>query len=303
MILDISVVIPAFNRARQLPACLESVLAQTLSPREIIVVDDGSTDDTYMVAMSYASLGVRCFRRDSSGGAQVARNIGVRHACHDWIAFQDSDDIWLPDKLECQVAALGGRKYIENFVVHCNGMMEIDVNKSVEKIPMMMFTGSCYPQLLLYPGPMFPALLVHRSKLLDIDLLDEQCPSYQEWDTAIRLARTAEFIHVDKPLFHWLRHYDESISKNLSRDFVGFQYVIEKHRDEIIRVHGRRTWSKLLSRNLNRGLKFGAYSQVRDTVNLEQPYLPNMLAGTLARLGFYPAGTSLLMKIAGYLAI
>lgn len=303
MNLDISVVIPVRNRARLLPACLESVLAQTYAPNEIIIVDDGSEDQTFDVAMMYASRGVTCIRIENSVGAQSARNIGIQQARNDWIAFQDSDDLWLPEKLEYQVAALNALESMSSFVVHCNGLMKTDENKRIEKIPMMTFSGNCHAQLLLYPGPMFQGLLVHKSRLLEIGLLDEQCPAYQEWDTFIRLARVAELIHIETPLFQWVWHNDVTISKNLSRDFLGFQYVIEKHRNEIMKVHGRRTWSKLLARNLNRGLKFGAYPQVRDTVNRQSPYLPNLLAGTLARLGFYPPGASLLMKVAGFLAI
>lgn len=303
MILDISVVIPAFNRARQLPACLDSVLSQTLMPREIIVIDDGSTDDTHQVAMSYVSQGVRCFRNEKSGGAQAARNIGICNARHDWIAFQDSDDIWMQDKLESQVAALSGRAVMENFVVHCNGMKEVTEENRIEKIPMMTFAGNCHAQTLLYPGPMFQGLLVHKSKLLAIGLLDEHCPAYQEWDTAIRLAKAAEFIHIEKPLFHWRWHDEATMSKSLTRDFVGFQYVIEKHRHEILEVHGRRTWSKLLARSLSRGLQFGTFPQVINSVRAQTPYLPNLLAGSLAKLGTCPPGTALAMKIAGFLAI
>lgn len=301
--MDISVVIPAYNRARQLPECLESVLSQTLKPREVILVDDGSTDDTFQIAMGYAPRGVKCFRLPTSGGAQAARNIGIQNASHDWIAFQDSDDIWLPEKLELQVAALGGNTASENLVIHCNAVKEDLDCKKIDELPMQTFSGNCYPQLLLYPGPMFQGLLVHKSKLRDIGFLDEQCPAYQEWDTAIRLARIAEFVHVEKPLFHWRWHGDETISKNLSRDFLGFQYVIDKHRDETIKVHGRRNWGKLLSRNLNRGLQFKCFPEVVGAATWRSPYLPNLLAGTLARLGISPPGTASIMKIAGFIGI
>lgn len=300
--MDISVVIPAFNRAKLLPDCLESILSQTLIPNEIIVIDDGSTDHTFEVAMSYASHGVTCIRHETSTGAQAARNTGIRSARNNWIAFQDSDDIWLPDKLECQVAALKGRAAMENFVVHCNALKEDTNLQKIEKMQILTFSGNCYSRLLLYPGPMFPGLLVHKSKLFEIGLLDEQCPAYQEWDTAIRLAKVAEFIHIEKPLFHWRWHEEATMSKNLTSDFLGFQYVIEKHRHEILEVHNRQTWSKLLARSLNRGLQFGAFPQVISTVNAQPPYLPNLLAGVLAKLRICPPGTASIMKIAGYLA-
>jgi glycosyltransferase involved in cell wall biosynthesis len=97
----VSVVIPAFNAASYLGAALGSVLAQTQPPDEIVVVDDGSRDDTAAVAQSFP--GVRLVAR-SHGGIAAARNAGVAATSREWIAFLDADDLWLPDKLERQFA-------------------------------------------------------------------------------------------------------------------------------------------------------------------------------------------------------
>jgi glycosyltransferase involved in cell wall biosynthesis len=100
----ISVVIPVYNGARYLSECIESVRGQTLPATEIVVVDDGSEDDTPNVA---AGLGGRIrYQRISHGGPGHARNHGVRLAAADVLAFIDSDDVWLPNKLELQIAAL-----------------------------------------------------------------------------------------------------------------------------------------------------------------------------------------------------
>jgi glycosyltransferase involved in cell wall biosynthesis len=99
----VSVVIPAFNAARYLGAALGSVLAQTSPPDEIVVVDDGSRDETAEVAQSFP--GVRLVARDH-GGIAAARNTGVAATCGRWIAFLDADDLWLPNKLERQLAHL-----------------------------------------------------------------------------------------------------------------------------------------------------------------------------------------------------
>lgn len=99
-----SVVIPSYNSASILPDAIESVLAQTLPPTEVIVVDDGSADDTRGVCGRYPR--VRCLRR-ANGGASAARNTGLAAAASEWVAFLDADDRWEPDKLETQFAALG----------------------------------------------------------------------------------------------------------------------------------------------------------------------------------------------------
>src|SRR5271157_1697012 len=102
----ISVVIPAFNRQDTISYCLDSVLSQTYQNFEVIVVDDCSMDSTASIVRSHSDPRVRCVVLDKRSGAQAARNRGILDARSDWIAFHDSDDEWLPDKLEKQVSVL-----------------------------------------------------------------------------------------------------------------------------------------------------------------------------------------------------
>jgi glycosyltransferase involved in cell wall biosynthesis len=99
--LKYSVIIPAYNSAATLDLAIESAAAQTIPPAEIIVVDDGSTDDTAAVASRHSPL-VRLIRQ-ANAGAGAARNTGVRASSGEWIAFLDADDTWLPEKLERQL--------------------------------------------------------------------------------------------------------------------------------------------------------------------------------------------------------
>jgi glycosyltransferase involved in cell wall biosynthesis len=110
----ISIVIPTYNRAHLIAATINSVLAQTIADFEVIIVDDGSTDQTADVIKKIVHDGVdsrgkeppiRCLYQ-SNQGQSVARNNGIAHAAGNWIAFVDSDDVWLPQKLELQVEAL-----------------------------------------------------------------------------------------------------------------------------------------------------------------------------------------------------
>ena len=100
----VSVVIPTYNRAELLKLMIQSILAQTLRPLEIIIVDDGSTDHTAEVCASFAPT-VR-YIRQGNAGVSAARNTGIRAAEGDWIAFCDSDDLWKYNKLELQLAAI-----------------------------------------------------------------------------------------------------------------------------------------------------------------------------------------------------
>ena len=101
---SISVVIPAYNAEKFINRAIDSVLAQTYQPDEIIVVDDGSTDDTVSVVSKYGSQ-VKLIRQENAG-ASAARNSGINAATCQWIAFLDSDDEWLPEKLQLQIELL-----------------------------------------------------------------------------------------------------------------------------------------------------------------------------------------------------
>src|SRR5262245_38190413 len=102
----ISVVIPVYNRARIIARALKSVQEQTHQNWEAIVVDDGSTDDTVEIVTDLAQLDnrIRVIRQDKNRGAQAARNVGIRAARGEWVAFLDSDDLYLPNSLEVRLA-------------------------------------------------------------------------------------------------------------------------------------------------------------------------------------------------------
>lgn len=101
---DVSVVIPTYNRAHLLPATIDSVLAQTVRAREVLVIDDGSTDNSFKAIKAYRDDIKYYFQKNQ--GVSAARNHGIRLAQSKYIAFLDSDDLWMPDKLERQFAVL-----------------------------------------------------------------------------------------------------------------------------------------------------------------------------------------------------
>lgn len=108
---SISVLIPVFNCERYLGAAIESVLAQTLSPTEIIVVDDGSTDGTANIATSFGSRVRYEFRPHA--GIPTTRNACIETARGDWLAFLDADDLWLPEKLRAQADLMLARPELQ----------------------------------------------------------------------------------------------------------------------------------------------------------------------------------------------
>lgn len=112
----VSCILPVFNGARFLGEALESVLRQTRPPEEIIVIDDGSTDDSGLIARGFGNR-VRYVRQDNAGPA-AARNAGMARAHGAYLTFQDADDLWLPAKLELQLAFLAARADLDFCVTH-----------------------------------------------------------------------------------------------------------------------------------------------------------------------------------------
>ena len=102
----VSVVIPAYNSAQTLGRALASVRRQSLKPGETLIIDDCSTDDTPRIVAAYADIGARLITLAKRGGASNARNVGVREARGEFVAFLDADDEWLEAKLEKQMAMI-----------------------------------------------------------------------------------------------------------------------------------------------------------------------------------------------------
>lgn len=255
-----AVVIPAYNRSTTLRRCLDSVLGQTVTPSEVIVVDDGSTDGTADVAREYADRGVRCITMPENAGAQAARNRGIVESRAEWIAFLDSDDEWLPGKLERQIAALDAADFDPWTVVHGSGFESSTGDDSRTRMTVPVVDGrDVYAVLLREPGPMFPAMVVSRVALEKIEFLDEAVPSYQEWDTAIRLAKHCRFVFIDEPLFVYHAHEGPTISASRERDIEGYQYVMAKFENEIKRLCGATAWERHLRFQLVRSLNWGMW--------------------------------------------
>ena len=244
----VSVVIPTFNREQTISYCLNSVLAQTYENIEVIVVDDCSTDTTVDVVKSFTDLRVRHIALEKNSGAQAARNRGIKESTGDWIAFQDSDDEWMPEKLEKQVEALSEANFDPLTLVHC-AAIRCEVNKRKEEIlNRSVLEGSdLYSILLSSSPPLYPTMLVSKLALDRIGYLDESVPSHQEWETAIRLSKVCRFIYIKKPLMIYHIHsHIRRISEDKIRDAAGNLYVIEKFKEDIVRYCGKEVLSKNL---------------------------------------------------------
>ena len=194
----VSVVLPTYNRAEQLPASMASVLAQTYTDLELLVVDDGSTDDTRAVISSIADPRIRYIQSNHQGAA-AARNLGITAARGHFVAFQDSDDHWTCDKLALQVAAMNDAEE-DTVGVFCRFIRYLDGR--AEAIPATGFTAgpALFEQLLSFNVVNTPCLLATRAALMQIRGFDEALPRYQDWDLAIRLTLCGKLAFLPMPL-------------------------------------------------------------------------------------------------------
>ena len=233
----VSVVIPTHNRARCIERAISSVLAQTCADFELIVVDDGSTDDTARVVEECARKDsrIRLIEHRHRKGAQAARNTGIFAAAGKWIAFLDSDDEWLHDSLtvRLQLSQQG-----EFQVVHSECYVANQGSMELRLFGHPSLQGRVYQALLRKPGTLFPSLLISKDCLKRIGYLDETILSYQEWETSIRLAKYYRFAFVGEPTFIYDRHSADTISRNLLRTAQGYEQVVSKHHWSILRHLG-----------------------------------------------------------------
>jgi len=254
----ISVIVPTFNRQKTISYCLTSVLAQTYNNLEVIVVDDCSTDNTVAIINDFPDSRLRCIVLEKNSGAQAARNRGIIAAKGEWIAFQDSDDEWLPEKLEKQVAAIATVNYDPWVVVHSNAFRYDPVRKKKKLWLLPIVEGvDQYSSLFKSPAPLYPTILVSKIALEKIEYLDENVPSYQELDTSIRLAKYCKFIHIKDPLMIYHIGDSHAISGDALKNIEGWYYNINKHEGDIKKFCGEEAWQKLVIQLLRRCLNFG----------------------------------------------
>lgn len=235
----ISVVVPAYNRATTIGAALQSIQAQTYQSWEAIVVDDGSVDSTPEVVAQLAreDARLRLIRHERNLGAQAARNKGIHAARGEWIAFLDSDDQFLPTSLEVRMELARKEKVS---VVHSDCRI-IHIDGSIDSYARVRpLSGQIYRRVLTGDSPLFPALLVCKASLRRINYLDERIVAFQEWDTAIRLAKHYVFGYEPTSTFINDRRNIHRISRDLLRNARGYEQVFHKHYRAILRYTGPR---------------------------------------------------------------
>ncbi len=238
----ISVIITTYNYGRFIAGAIESVLGQTHPPDEVIVVDDGSTDDTGATVAGYAERGVR-YLWQANRGISAARNTGIRAGQGDLLAFLDSDDRWLPDKLARQLDHLARFPTVglitgSEWQVYEGGRRAYYVRREP------VGATSYYPQILIENSIGNASLLLIRRACFDrVGLFNEKVGLGQDWDMWIRIAHVFPIGVVAGPLIQFTRHADSITAGKVWQRYASNRVF---HHRYIRRVPSRRLRLRLL---------------------------------------------------------
>jgi len=227
----VSIVLPTYNRLPLLRETVASVLSQTLNDWELIVVDDGSTDDTVAWLESLDDARLVIVQEAHTGNRSRLRNLGVARSGAPWIAFLDSDDLWLPDKLATQLDRLSAHP---NCRWSCTGVRFIDGegNPIAQRAgaPYRAQSGWILERLLTFTAAAtMTTLIVHRSLFDDVGGFDETFLLREDYEFELRLAAHSE-IHALEEALTIVRHHATrtSTTKRLAELHRGSEMVFRK---------------------------------------------------------------------------
>jgi len=222
----ISVIIPTYNGEKFITRAIESVLNQTTPVHEIIVINDGSTDQTHDVVQRYMDKII--YKMIPNGGVSRARNIGIEISCGDWVAFLDSDDEWLLNKLEQQVAFI--KQYSEVGMIFSTYDLASGQHDNMQKIPFSQIhllgqdairrnkpvIDDCFYLLFVENFIKTSTVMIRRDVLKQTGLFDENLRTVEDRDLFIRVANLTKVLFLGEPLVRkW------QVSNSLGQENMG----------------------------------------------------------------------------------
>ena len=231
--MNISVVIPTYNRYQFLKRALTSIYAQTHMPKEVIIIDDGSTDNTSQIQNDFPHAK---YIYQKNSGVSSARNLGIKNSTSQWIAFLDSDDTWHVDKLTEQVRfhkqnphakmSYTAEKWIRDGE-------EVKIPKKFKKYGGDIF-NECLSHCIIAPS----ATLIHKNLLDEVGIFDESLEVCEDYDLWLRVACGNEIGLVDKPLItKYAGHVDQLSFKHWGMDrfrVIALEKLVKSNRKDIV---------------------------------------------------------------------
>lgn len=232
----VSIVLPTYNRASKLGKAIQSVLSQTYPYFELLVIDDGSQDETQQVTEAFKDERICYHRLQQNEGQSRARNYGIKLAQYEYIAFEDSDDLWHPRKLEIQMRTMQELGPEVGFSYH-KLRYNLGEGKSMilpdQKIAIEKKSGDIYEQLLWDNMVGMPTLLIRQQCIRQIGILDETMQCLEDYDFALRLARAYPAAFVNEILLD-AEFSNTGVSGNSYQYLIASCQLIQKYKSDYL---------------------------------------------------------------------
>lgn len=230
----VSVVVPSYNRAHLICDALDSICLQTHRPIEVVVVDDGSEDDTEAVVADWTKAHTNSeftllYLSQPNLGGNAARNTGIKSAKGEFIGFLDSDDCWHETKLEKQLASMA--MSVKNGAVYC-GVQHIDflTGKQLEPTKRHYPEGELLEQLIVKDVTAPTSTYLVKKEVFDnVGLFDESLAARQDWDMWIRISTCYEIGVVAQPLVDFREHQGPRTSSDPQREIKAYARIMQKY--------------------------------------------------------------------------
>jgi len=234
--IKVSVIIPAYNSEKFIRETVFSVLNQSLKPREILVIDDGSTDQTGKIVKD---LGRRHkiieYVYQNNKGLSAARNTGIKKSQFQYIAFLDSDDVWKRNKLEKQVLVFQKTQFSKLGLVYCDYNDISENGKVLKNYPSFKINKNVRGNVIKYllSGNKISGsgsgVLVKKECFEKVGLFDERLITAEDWEMWLRISKKFSIDYVDEMLVS-IRRHSENISSNNEKMIIGISQLAVKHK-------------------------------------------------------------------------
>ncbi len=214
----VSIIMPSYNSSKYISESINSVLSQTYTNWELLVIDDCSTDNTVQIIQSFNDSRIRLLRNPVNSGAAISRNYGLREAKGKWIAFLDSDDMWKPEKLDYQIRYMkeNGRAFTyHDYRTSINGKLLPYVNTAPNVVNKRKIYNYCY---LSTDTVMYDADIIGVIQIADLKKNND----YAMWLQAIE---KSEAYRIPRCMSYYVRH-DDSISGGKKYKLIKWHYYL-----------------------------------------------------------------------------
>lgn len=266
----VSIIIPAYNKAELTVKTVESVLAQTYSNIEIIVVDDGSKDNTEELMRPYADQGKIRYIKKENGGACSARNVGIHEAKGDYLGFLDCDDLYMPEKVSRSVEYL--EKNREAGLVH-NPSYLVDNDEKIigTYFYLLSFSeGTVFEKLITWPFICNSTVIARKECFDKVGSFDESIFMPADWEMWLRISKSYGIGFIREFLTKY-RKESRYIIKNLEKRMEEEVYVIDKtlegYSDRFGKIR-RKALANAYFRNANGFLSIKEFEKALEDINL-----------------------------------